>query len=268
MTIPYVVVSPGGNTTALVSAPLTRSQQPRIAQHLMLTDARLEQVGYVESPSLPGSSAHLQMMGGEFCGNAARALAFLLWNHAELLDRRNVTTPTITLELSGSPRPVQLTQHSQGRVNLLLTLLPTDYSVSERLHTSVIRLPGIAHIIATNPREPERSHRDHMNTVMLEHNLHDEKAIGHNHARVENDQWIITPLIWVRRTDTIMAETACASAVMALGIREYQKNRTSVIDVVQPSGTIFTNTITPIARGIDVIIGSSVKMIERCELKI
>ena len=45
-----------------------------------------EQVGYLEAPSDERAAARLQMMGGEFCGNATMALGALLCRREALAD--------------------------------------------------------------------------------------------------------------------------------------------------------------------------------------
>ena len=79
MKLQFVKLDPTGNTTILVSTPVPRADQPRVAE-LLMADENLcaEQVGFIEAPTLPGACARLQMAGGEFCGNDSMSLGALL----------------------------------------------------------------------------------------------------------------------------------------------------------------------------------------------
>lgn len=70
-------ISPGGNTTILITSPsLPVSARPGIAARLMSSlHLHAEQVGFVD---LGATIPRIDMMGGEFCGNACRSLAAML----------------------------------------------------------------------------------------------------------------------------------------------------------------------------------------------
>ena len=73
----FYKISPGGNTTVLImDSGIDKNCHAEMA-HILMDDSHLhaEQVGYV---NLKGSRPRLDMMGGEFCGNAARSLAAVL----------------------------------------------------------------------------------------------------------------------------------------------------------------------------------------------
>lgn len=56
----------------LVESPVPREAHAAIAARLLAVDGvGGEQAGFLEPPSLPGARMRLQMMGGEFCGNAS-----------------------------------------------------------------------------------------------------------------------------------------------------------------------------------------------------
>ena len=80
MEIKFVKINPTQNMTILVESPISRKDQPTIASQLMNYDSVFaEQVGFIEAPLFyPDSWARIQMMGGEFCGNATLSLAALL----------------------------------------------------------------------------------------------------------------------------------------------------------------------------------------------
>ena len=74
MTIDYLVADPSGNTTILVLTPVAKAQHSFLAAQLLaLPGIEAEQVGYVSREA--GKPLRVDMMGGEFCGNASRSAA-------------------------------------------------------------------------------------------------------------------------------------------------------------------------------------------------
>lgn len=79
MKLHVVLADPAGNRTALVEERAVKESSKREISRRLLEDASLaiEQVGYFRMEGA-GSPAHLEMMGGEFCGNAARSFGLFL----------------------------------------------------------------------------------------------------------------------------------------------------------------------------------------------
>lgn len=75
MNISYTKIDPAGNITVIVDSFVPREQQSRVASELMKLDNSVEQVGFLEKPDDPCCAVRLQMMGGEFCGNASLSAA-------------------------------------------------------------------------------------------------------------------------------------------------------------------------------------------------
>ncbi len=73
MRIRMLRADPAGNLTGFVLSPVAGEGRAALAARLMARDASLEQVAFVDEASLTGPLARMDMMGGEFCGNAARA---------------------------------------------------------------------------------------------------------------------------------------------------------------------------------------------------
>ena len=99
----FVKMNPSGNTTLLILDHVSRERQPAAAAILATPEyLAVDQVGYLEEPKDAGAKVRLQMMGGEFCGNATRAVA------AYLLARGDVSgKEEIMLEVSGSDTLVE-----------------------------------------------------------------------------------------------------------------------------------------------------------------
>ena len=68
------MADPSGNKTILVLTPVPKEQHSTLAAQLLArSDIDAEQVGYVTC--VEGKTLRVDMMGGEFCGNASRAAA-------------------------------------------------------------------------------------------------------------------------------------------------------------------------------------------------
>ena len=67
---------PAGNITLFVLDPIEKERRAALAAELMrqLPDMKIEQVGFA-CPADADTDGRMEMMGGEFCGNATRAYA-------------------------------------------------------------------------------------------------------------------------------------------------------------------------------------------------
>ena len=99
MELRYTVIDPTKNITLLVTTPVPRDVQPRVAAELLQRERDAEQVGFAEG--LAAGEPRLQMMGGEFCGNATMSMA--TWLHREMPVGESCA---LTLPVSGAPEPV------------------------------------------------------------------------------------------------------------------------------------------------------------------
>ena len=71
------VLDPAGNVTAIVCSDVPAAERARVAaQILRLPELGIEQVAFLTEPR-SGGEIRLEMMGGEFCGNALRCAGFI-----------------------------------------------------------------------------------------------------------------------------------------------------------------------------------------------
>lgn len=81
MELQFVKVSPNENMTLLIESPVPRSQHLAVAKALIAYGSvYAEQAGYIEEPENKAACARLQMMAGEFCGNATLSLGAYLFS--------------------------------------------------------------------------------------------------------------------------------------------------------------------------------------------
>ena len=105
MKLTFQRIDPAGNITLLVMTPVPREDYQTIAAKLLaIPELDAEQVGFLVPPRQDGI-IRLEMMGGEFCGNALRSAG--LYYAASQGFRRSRTFP---VEISGydAPLPVQV----------------------------------------------------------------------------------------------------------------------------------------------------------------
>ena len=76
MEVKFIKASPTENMTLLIETPVAREKQLAVAERLIAYGSvYAEQAGYIEEAENPAAEKRLQMMAGEFCGNASLSLA-------------------------------------------------------------------------------------------------------------------------------------------------------------------------------------------------
>ncbi len=165
-------MNPAGNTTIFIFDQLPRSIHGKVAQHLMKTNSLCaDQVGFIEKPHSQYATAHLQMMGGEFCGNALRALAALLFlkGYPRIYKQRKIKTDSfvskgdyavVALEISGYDGILKTEVKVIGGINGILwskACIPVPLKIKKvnfdlvylnlTKEGTVGKFPGITHVI-------------------------------------------------------------------------------------------------------------------------
>lgn len=234
MRVDYVKLDPTGNTTLLVKSPVPRERHGAVAAALL---ARLggEQVGYIEAPESPDARARLQMMGGEFCGNAAMALGALL--------ARNLPEAALLLEVSGSDAPVPCRVRRSGDGWIGTVQMPPPRRIRRidletdggRLAAPLVEMPGIAHLIL-----PVGAGLDE---AQLRRRLPAwNAAIGADALGAllwDAQARAIDPLVYVPSAGTLVRERGCGSGSAAAGCwLAQQAGRRLSTPVRQAGGTI------------------------------
>ena len=154
MELRYTVIDPTKNITLLVTTPVPRDVQPRVAAELLRRERGAEQVGFVEG--LAAGNPRLQMMGGEFCGNATMSMA--AWLHRDLPIGESCA---LTLPVSGASEPVscQVTHLDGCFIGTVSMPLPERMETLSlpvcgvRQSLPVVFLPGICHVIMQHTAE-------------------------------------------------------------------------------------------------------------------
>ena len=244
MKILYFKVNPGGNTTAIIKGRFSKKTKLFITKKILEKDSAIEQVGFWTTPRNKNADARLEMSGGEFCGNALRALGAVIF----LQNKKSL----LFFESSGTGEIVQINVSNKTSA---ITLSLEDFEYQN----SVCSMPGISYVFAsTNITKNDAR-------IMLEKNdLIGLKASGVIGYKKIKDVFTIKPIVWVRDVATFFEETACGSGTMSLAYLQFIDKKTKRLSVRQPSGFIFK---TKISKG-SMRLSGPVVCIEKCQLVI
>lgn len=199
MELKIVMADPAGNRTAIVRTPVPRDIRPDIAEKILgISELRAEQAGFETAP-LGAGAGRLEMMGGEFCGNAARSYGYLL------ASERNQTEGEILVEISGH------TGFLHVQCDLSAGTAFSEMPVPRSLEYTREGLPlviseGISHIILPD-REPDQE----MIRFMTDRFGSRFDAFGM--MFLSGDR--LTPVVFVSSTGTLVYESSCGSGSLA-----------------------------------------------------
>lgn len=238
MKLDYTIWDPTKNITLLVSTPVPRAEQAGVAAKLMAERPRVEQVGFLEDASLPGAVLRLQMMGGEFCGNASMSAA------AYAARRDGLDSPDIPLEVSGYGGLLRcrLDRRDDGLWGTVNMPLPERIAAAELPGIGgvpAVVFNGITHCVvpagAITREAAEAAVRPLCAALTADACgilLYDESASA------------FTPLVYVRSTDTAVWESGCGSGSAAVGAYLASRaNASKTASLRQPGGTITVSAV-------------------------
>jgi diaminopimelate epimerase len=216
-----VIADPAKNITVFVLTSVAPDDRPRAARALLGDPSlKAEQVGFVIPPSRTAPLWRgaplwrLEMMGGEFCGNAARSFGLYVARQTGLSGKAS-----LEVEVSGMDRPVSV------RVDVERGLAEASMPPAlghRTLEYGDAALPvyvfeGITHIIAAGI-EPSESAFYAIKGLFEgdPHNNAHSDALGVMFW--DSAGQLMTPAVYVHATDTLVFESSCGSGSAALGL--------------------------------------------------
>ncbi|MCH5277156.1 MAG: hypothetical protein J1E80_04890 [Desulfovibrionaceae bacterium] len=241
-------ITPGGNPTVLLEADAVAPALRASAAAEIMSPGHLaaEQVGFLTSSG--GLTPRLDMMGGEFCLNATRACAALL--------ARQGVLPSLGPDRWGGQIEVS---GAESAVDVRVRRVPADQGQMDWTAAAgmkfrgmpeppamlggacLIRVPGIAHILLENAPPPSA---DNLPSACAElrarFGLDGEAAVGCLWLDTMTDPPAVYPVVWVRATKTLCAESACGSGTLACALALRARSGDSRLAIRQPSGDILT----------------------------
>ncbi len=234
MKLRLVMADPAGNRTALVLAPVPGDRRAALSRALMaLPELRAEQAGFVCPPKGRDALGRLEMMGGEFCGNAARSFGLFL------AAKQGPGPRTVPIEISGCGEVLWVEAHPEKRSSASPMPLPRaldSLSVPELSPEPLpaVLLPGITHIIVRDTAPAPAAFRAIQQAA---NDRWDWEALG---AMFLSPRGELTPAVAVRATGTAVFESSCASGSTALAVwlaRDLEEGERTY-PVPQPGGTL------------------------------
>lgn len=224
MKIKFYRVDPGGNITAIVRGIFSKKERIKISKAILKSDRKIEQVGFWIGPKKKKAEVRLEMMGGEFCGNGTRSLAYVVW-------KENKLPKNFLIESSGLKKEIKVTVKPRfSKIEIPVNSFSTPYK-----NKFIVDMPGICHLITNT----EVVSKDQAQKILKDNHLLGKEAAGVISVRNAKIKTTINPFVWVRDTKTLYEETACASGTLALAYLKYRNGEGKILKIFQPSGTIF-----------------------------
>ncbi|MCL1889841.1 MAG: hypothetical protein FWF99_04985 [Desulfovibrionaceae bacterium] len=271
----FVKISTGGNPTILLEAAQVAVEMRAAAAAALMHPLHLgaEQAGFMDCRS---SLPSLEMMGGEFCLNATRALAYELWRRGRLLPLEHTEDLYRLVGASGLERPVQIRVRGGRRGGISAEGSPEEADAPKECYLSLglpwereqvqatedglvlMRLPGIAHLLVEEKKHPPgRDLFQAALSLMARFGLLAEPACGVIWHRpwdmpetgAEGICRDMTPLVRVAATGSLTAESACGSGALALALVLAPAEKSCLLLVRQPSGEFLRLYLNPLRPG-------------------
>ena len=236
MKLRFIKFNPTRNMTILVIDPVPRNLHGEIAAKLMdYGSVGAEQVGYLEAPVDPRCRIRLQMMGGEFCGNASMSAGAYLALQEKLPDGAETIYP---IEVSGADKIIECRIARRGMVFTGTVDMPLPESIEETdldgVHAHIVRFSGIAHAIVPADRISREEAEARIAAWCA---IIGTDALGILRAAEDNAR--IEPLVYVHSTRSAVWEQGCGSGSAAMGAYiAFARKSNADICIDQPGGRI------------------------------
>ncbi|HEY5575460.1 MAG TPA: diaminopimelate epimerase, partial [Clostridiaceae bacterium] len=219
MKLNFIKVNPSQNMTVFVVDALPREKYFEIANKIMnYNNIHAEQVGFIERPENLQSEAstRLQMMGGEFCGNALRALAAV----AVQRGYENITDKDgkyrVPLEASGIEGLIYCLVEQKSSNGYEVSLeMPQYKSISnieleykdKSYNGTIVNLSGISHAVFFT--DDKSLDEDFFEAVRSTIEDFDYDAFGI--MFYDEKEKFMRPLVYVKDTDSLIWERSCGT---------------------------------------------------------
>ena len=237
---------PAGNITLFVLDPVEKSRRADVAAQLMaVPEYKAEQVGFVCNPQ-EGGDGRMEMMGGEFCGNATRAFG--------LLTAKKMGAPAhVRIETSGCDHIVTVdTDLAAGTSRAEMPLPQWLKNVEFAGHKgTLVHLGGIAHLVLENV-EPSKAVFDQAEPLFQD--IPGLDAYG----------------VIFLDTNTLVWEGSCGSGSLASALAQSRDmaDGTFSRSYIQPAGTVTATAVREGGKVVKTYIGGPVTLGEPFETEV
>ena len=242
----YIKADPSGNTTVFIIDPVSRSLYEPITQQIM-TQASVgaEQVGFIHPSSSSQGGARMEMMGGEFCGNASRSFAAWLAFHGK--DGLSFSSSPgqhkeLKVEVSGSlPLKAGVTASDRPNVFYAEIEMPLPGHLKHGTDPyfgslSVVPFEGITHIVLWEHEPMEKDEEQAKALLEREGGLPPAFGLMYYDRKRE----FLRPYVMVRAVGSKVWESSCGSGSCAVASAkiELEGRPEGVYDIKQPGGVL------------------------------
>jgi diaminopimelate epimerase len=254
-TIEIIIADPAKNITIFVLSPV--EDRAETAKRI-LADRSLgaEQVGFVIPPKSPEDLWRLEMMGGEFCGNAARSFGLWAARNAGLSGPAEVP-----IGISGLASPLGTRVHAEKGIAEVAIPGPYRQEVLDFQGQTLraYRFDGITHVIAPIPPDEKTFFGIKKE---FEKKFGQDKALGV--MFYDQSKGFMVPGVYVYGTNSLIFESSCGSGSGALGIwlSEDLPAGEASWNIAQPGGCIETRVLKKQGLVREVFIGGRVTLSE------
>lgn len=254
----FVVSDASGNVTAFVVYPVDPRLRVAYGKQLMnvLKDEyNVEQVGFI-APSYEEKPLRLDMMGGEFCGNATRSYAYYCAQCDGLEGEKEVE-----VYVSGHKGPVYAKVNMDKKTSEIEMPRAQKIAIVEidGVDYKVVVFEGIAHLIVEQEEDEELAKRliEELKTI------YDVEAYGVMFLNKEKMEMV--PYVYVKEADTFVREGSCGSgttAVATLLTRGIEEDKLEFV-LKQPNGEIQVTAKRDTDNEFTISIGGAVEITEK-----
>ncbi len=253
---------------------MPREKEPALALRLMQENPDVEQVGFVhfgneENGALPS----LRMMGGEFCVNATRAFAALLYARDSLSVFDATGAACGRILVSGADLPIDVevmptfgvpglpnSASVYASARLAFSVEPTIRQIEDTIF--LCQMPGIAHLVFLSPKP--QNPREVLVKALAYKNLAEREALGL--LWLDTARLHLSPYVYVAKTQSFVAETACGSGTFAAALVLRCTTNAVFFQINQPSGHALSVHFAGISP-YDAVLSGPVFFLEQGEYK-
>lgn len=256
-----VIANPANNITVIVLDNVEKNQYIDISQNILKNSKYgAEQVGFVKKPINDGI-LRLEMMGGEFCANALRSFGMMVARD------NKIENGIVKVEISGSDKALDVEVDITNKISK--TEIPKPKGIEhlkiDSLDVTIVMFDGIYHAIVENIEASKVNFEYIKNNIMKKYDF---EALGVMFLDREN--LFITPVVYVRETDTMIFESSCGSGTMATAIylSEFCEENLFKCSIRQPGGVIDSEVYKNGRNIVQLKIGGKVELSEVIEIEI
>ena len=266
----YIKFSPAGNTTAFVVDDVPGTVRPALARGLMgVLD--VEQVGFVvpsENGSPRAPSERMEMMGGEFCGNASRCFASFLALGGEDIWERGPRPLEAALEVS-----IEVSGHS-GLLRAAVTprgndlgchvavAMPVPCGITAGSDAaagqySLVSFEGIRHLVLWDLEAEQMTVGQ---TLAEDLSL---TAGDYGLMFMGGGSTHMTPFVSIAATGTEVWESSCGSGTVAVACALAHREGRSVeaLALAQPGGTLTASAVWDGSTVLDAALSGEIALV-------